>query len=228
MAILDKKSRVVLTDPIMATNPISLQVLGICSALAVTVQVQTAFVMTLAVVAVLAASNTIISLLRNNIPSKVRIIVQLSVIASLVIVIDQLLKAFMYDMSRQLSVFVALIITNCIVMGRAEAFAMQNGPWLSALDGFGNALGYSVILLGVAFIREPLGAGTFFGYEILPTADNPGMFGWYYQPNGMLLLSPSAFFIIGLFIWAIRSWKSEQVEEIEYEISSNVQYKEAM
>ena len=113
-------------------------------------------------------------------------------------------------------------------MGRAEAFAMQNGPWLSALDGFGNALGYSVILLGVAFIREPLGAGTFFGYEILPTADNPGMFGWYYQPNGMLLLSPSAFFIIGLFIWAIRSWKSEQVEEIEYEISSNVQYKEAM
>jgi len=113
-------------------------------------------------------------------------------------------------------------------MGRAEAFAMQNGPWLSALDGFGNALGYSVILLGVAFIREPLGAGTFFGFEILPTADNPGMFGWYYQPNGMLLLSPSAFFIIGLFIWAIRAWKSEQVEEIEYEISSNVQYKEAM
>ena len=154
MAILDKKSRVVLTDPIMATNPISLQVLGICSALAVTVQVQTAFVMTLAVVAVLAASNTIISLLRNNIPSKVRIIVQLSVIASLVIVIDQLLKAFMYDMSRQLSVFVALIITNCIVMGRAEAFAMQNGPKESFIDGVGNGLGYGGILISVAFLES--------------------------------------------------------------------------
>ena len=152
----------------------------------------------------------------------------MTIIASLVIVVDQVLQAIAYDISKDLSVFVGLIITNCIVMGRAEAFAMQNGPWLSALDGFGNALGYSVILLGVAFIREPLGAGTFFGFEILPTADNPGMFGWYYQPNGMLLLSPSAFFIIGLFIWAIRSWKSEQVEEIEYEISSNVQYKEAM
>ena len=169
MAILDKKSRVVLTDPIMATNPISLQVLGICSALAVTVQVQTAFVMTLAVIAVLAASDTIISLLRNNIPSKVRIIVQLSVIASLVIVIDQLLKAFMYDMSRQLSVFVALIITNCIVMGRAEAFAMQNGPKESFIDGVGNGLGYGGILISVAFFRELFGNGTVYGIEVVPS-----------------------------------------------------------
>jgi Na+-transporting NADH:ubiquinone oxidoreductase subunit D len=182
----------------------------------------------MAVVFVTTMSNLAVSLIRNRIPTNIRIIVQMTIIASLVIVVDQVLQAVAYDISKDLSVFVGLIITNCIVMGRAEAFAMQNGPWLSALDGFGNALGYSVILLGVAFIREPLGAGTFFGFEIFPTADNPGPFGWYYQPNGMMLLSPSAFFIIGLFIWAIRSWKSEQVEEIEYEISDNVQYKEAM
>ena len=218
----------VLYDPLFNNNPIGLQILGICSALAVTTQMSVALVMCVALTFVCAFSNLFISLIRNQIPSSVRIIVQMAIIASLVIVVDQILGAVAYEMSKQLTVFVGLIITNCIVMGRAEAFAMQNGPWLSALDGFGNALGYSVILLGVAFIREPLGAGTFFGFEILPTADNPGMFGWYYQPNGMLLLSPSAFFIIGLFIWAIRAWKSEQVEEVEYEISSNVQYKEAM
>ena len=200
MAILDKKSRVVLTDPIMATNPISLQVLGICSALAVTVQVQTAFVMTLAVVAVLAASNTIISLLRNNIPSKVRIIVQLSVIASLVIVIDQLLKAFMYDMSRQLSVFVALIITNCIVMGRAEAFAMQNGPKESFIDGVGNGLGYGGILISVAFFRELFGNGTVYGIEVVPSY----LYQLGYANMGLMVLAPGAFIILGLIVWAHR------------------------
>ena len=200
MAILDKKSRVVLTDPIMATNPISLQVLGICSALAVTVQVQTAFVMTLAVIAVLAASNTIISLLRNNIPSKVRIIVQLSVIASLVIVIDQLLKAFMYDMSRQLSVFVALIITNCIVMGRAEAFAMQNGPKESFIDGVGNGLGYGGILISVAFFRELFGNGTVYGIEVVPSF----LYQLGYTNMGLMVLAPGAFIILGLIVWAHR------------------------
>ena len=200
MAVLDKKSRVVLTDPIMATNPISLQVLGICSALAVTVQVQTAFVMTLAVVAVLAASNTIISLLRNNIPSKVRIIVQLSVIASLVIVIDQLLKAFMYDMSRQLSVFVALIITNCIVMGRAEAFAMQNGPKESFIDGVGNGLGYGGILISVAFFRELFGNGTVYGIEVVPSY----LYQLGYTNMGLMVLAPGAFIILGLIVWAHR------------------------
>jgi len=200
MAILDKKSRVVLTDPIMATNPISLQVLGICSALAVTVQVQTAIVMTLAVVAVLAASNTIISLLRNNIPSKVRIIVQLSVIASLVIVIDQLLKAFMYDMSRQLSVFVALIITNCIVMGRAEAFAMQNGPKESFIDGVGNGLGYGGILISVAFFRELFGNGTVYGIEVVPSY----LYQLGYTNMGLMVLAPGAFIILGLIVWAHR------------------------
>ena len=200
MALFDKKSRVVLTDPIMATNPISLQVLGICSALAVTVQVQTAFVMTLAVVAVLAASNTIISLLRNNIPSKVRIIVQLSVIASLVIVIDQLLKAFMYDMSRQLSVFVALIITNCIVMGRAEAFAMQNGPKESFIDGVGNGLGYGGILISVAFFRELFGNGTVYGIEVVPSY----LYQLGYTNMGLMVLAPGAFIILGLIVWAHR------------------------
>ena len=222
------KNKEIILDPLFNNNPIAVQVLGICSALAVTVSLSTTLVMCMAVVFVTTMSNLAVSLIRNRIPTNIRIIVQMTIIASLVIVVDQVLQAIAYDISKDLSVFVGLIITNCIVMGRAEAFAMQNGPWLSALDGFGNALGYSVILLGVAFIREPLGAGTFFGFEILPTADNPGMFGWYYQPNGMLLLSPSAFFIIGLFIWAIRAWKSEQVEEVEYEISSNVQYKEAM
>lgn len=214
----------VLLDPIFNNNPIALQVLGICSALAVTISMSQTLVMCAAVIFVTTMSNVAVSLVRNRVPTNIRIIVQMTIIASLVIVVDQVLQAVAYDISKSLSVFVGLIITNCIVMGRAEAFAMQNGPFLSALDGFGNALGYSVILIGVALIREPLGAGTLMGYEILPTVNNGG---WYYS-NGMLLLSPSAFFIIGLFIWAIRAWKTEQVEEPEYEIAPNAQYKEAM
>ena len=217
-------SKEVLLDPIFNNNPIALQVLGICSALAVTISMTTTMVMCLAVIFVTTMSNVAVSLVRNRIPTNIRIIVQMTIIASLVIVVDQVLQAVAYDISKSLSVFVGLIITNCIVMGRAEAFAMQNGPWHSALDGFGNALGYSVILIAVALIREPLGSGTLFGYELLtPVRDG----GWYYT-NGMMLLAPSAFFIIGLFIWALRSWKTEQVEESEYEIAPNVQYKEAM
>jgi Na+-transporting NADH:ubiquinone oxidoreductase subunit D len=214
----------VLVDPIFNNNPIALQVLGICSALAVTINMSTTLVMCAAVIFVTTMSNIAVSLVRNRIPTSIRIIVQMTIIASLVIVVDQVLQAVAYDISKSLSVFVGLIITNCIVMGRAEAFAMQNGPYLSALDGLGNALGYSVILIGVALIREPLGAGTLLGFEILPKVTEGG----WYVPNGMLLLSPSAFFIIGLFIWAIRSWKTEQVEEAEYEIAPNLQYKEAM
>ncbi|MDG2278012.1 MAG: NADH:ubiquinone reductase (Na(+)-transporting) subunit D [Pseudomonadales bacterium] len=214
----------VLVDPIFNNNPIALQVLGICSALAVTISMSQTLVMCAAVIFVTTLSNLAVSLVRNRIPTNIRIIVQMTIIASLVIVVDQVLQAVAYDISKSLSVFVGLIITNCIVMGRAEAFAMQNGPYLSALDGFGNALGYSLILIGVAIIREPLGAGTLMGYEILPTVSNGG---WYYS-NGLLLLSPSAFFIIGFFIWAIRSWKKDQVEEPEYEIADNVQYREAM
>ena len=218
------QSKEVLVDPIFNNNPIALQVLGICSALAVTISMSQTLVMCAAVIFVCTMSNLAVSLIRNRIPTNIRIIVQMTIIASLVIVVDQVLQAVAYDISKSLSVFVGLIITNCIVMGRAEAFAMQNGPYLSALDGFGNALGYSVILIGVALIREPLGSGTLMGYEILPTVSNGG---WYYS-NGMLLLSPSAFFIIGLFIWAIRAWKKDQVEEPEYEIANNVQYREAM
>ncbi len=214
----------VLTDPLFNNNPIALQVLGICSALAVTINMSTTLVMCAAVIFVTTMSNLAVSLVRNQIPTNIRIIVQMTIIASLVIVVDQVLQAVAYDVSKSLSVFVGLIITNCIVMGRAEAFAMQNGPWLSALDGLGNALGYSIILIGVALIREPLGSGTLLGYEILPRVADGG---WYYA-NGMLLLSPSAFFIIGLFIWAIRSWKTDQVEEPDYQIADNVQYKEAL
>ena len=218
------KSKELLFDPVVNDNPIALQVLGICSALAVTSSMSVAFVMSLAVIAVTAFSGLFVSVIRSQIPSSIRIIVQMTIIASLVIVVDEVLKAVAYDISKSLSVFVGLIITNCIVMGRAEAFAMQNGPWLSALDGLGNALGYSVILIGVALVREPLGSGTLMGYEILPTVANGG----WYLPNGLLLLAPSAFFIIGFFIWAIRAWKTDQVEEAEYEIAPNVQYKEAM
>ncbi len=214
----------VLVDPIFNNNPIALQVLGICSALAVTISMSTTLVMCAAVIFVTTMSNVAVSLVRNRVPTNIRIIVQMTIIASLVIVVDQVLQAVAYDISKSLSVFVGLIITNCIVMGRAEAFAMQNGPWLSALDGFGNALGYSVILIGVALIREPLGSGTLMGFEILPKVTEGG---WYYA-NGMMLLSPSAFFLIGLFIWAIRAWKPEQVEEAEYEVSPDAHYKEAM
>ena len=216
--------REVLLDPLIANNPITLQVLGICSALAVTISMSTTIVMCLAVIAVTTASNAAVSLVRNRTPSSIRMIVQLTIIASLVIVVDQFLQAYAYNISKSLSVFVGLIITNCIVMGRAEAFAMQNPPFLSALDGFGNAAGYSIILLTVALIREPLGSGTLFGYTLLPRVADGG---WYHT-NGLMLLAPSAFFIIGLIIWAIRSWKPEQVEAAEYEIAPNLQYREAM
>ena len=200
MAFLDKKSKVALTDPLMKNNPISLQVLGICSALAVTVQLNTAVVMTLAVVAVLSVSNTVISLLRTMIPGKVRIIVQLSVIATLVILTDQILKAYMYDISKQLSVFVSLIITNCIVMGRAEAFAMQNTPGKSFLDGLGNGLGYGGILISVAFFRELLGNGSIYGYSVI----HDSLYAAGYQNMGIMVLSPGAFIILGLIVWIHR------------------------
>ncbi|WP_375055655.1 NADH:ubiquinone reductase (Na(+)-transporting) subunit D [Zobellella sp. DQSA1] len=201
----------VLFGPVFGNNPIALQVLGVCSALAVTTQMQTAFVMSLAVIAVTAFSNLFISLIRNQIPNSVRIIAQMAIIASLVIVVDQILKAYAYDISKQLSVFVGLIITNCIVMGRAEAYAMKSPPMMSFLDGIGNGLGYGLILLVVATVRELFGAGTWFGIEILPLIKNGG----WYQANGMLLLPPSAFFIIGGFIWILRTFRPEQVEAKE-------------
>ena len=197
-----------LFDPLFENNPIALQVLGICSALAVTTKMETAVVMSLAVIAITGLSNLSVSAIRNYIPSAIRIIVQLTIIASLVIVADQILKAYLYDISKQLSVFVGLIITNCIIMGRAEAFAMQNPPMLSFIDGIGNGLGYSMILVGTAFIRELLGAGKLFGVAILPVANEGG----WYVPNGIFVSSAGAFFIIGCFIWAIRAAKPDQIE----------------
>jgi Na+-transporting NADH:ubiquinone oxidoreductase subunit D len=201
-------ARHVLFDPLLEQNPIALQVLGICSALAVTTKMDTALVMAGAVTAVTAISNLSISTLRNYIPTSIRIIVQLTIIASLVIVADQLLKAFLYDISKQLSVFVGLIITNCIVMGRAEGYAMQNGPFMSFLDGIGNGLGYSLILILVSFLRELLGSGKLLGIPILHTVNDGG---WYF-PNGIMLTSSGAFFIIGSFIWLLRTLKPEQQE----------------
>ncbi len=201
MTFLSKKSQTVLKDPLMNNNPITLQVLGICSALAVTVKVDTAVVMTLAVIFVLSMSNTLISLIRNFIPARVRIIIQLAVIASLVILCDQVLRAYMYDMSKQLSVFVGLIITNCIVMGRAEAFAMQNKPGQAFLDGVGNALGYGIILIAVSVFREILGSGTLYGFQVIPTA----FYESGYVNNGLMVLSPGAFIILGLIIWIQRT-----------------------
>ena len=200
MALLSKSSKAAVSDPLMSNNPISLQVLGICSALAVTTKLDIAFVMTLAVIAVLCVSNTVISLLRNMIPSKVRIIVQLSVIASMVILTDLVLQAYMYDISKQLTVFVSLIIKNCIIMGRAEAYAMQNGPWKSFLDGLGNALGYGIILIAVAFFRELLGSGTIYGVKVIPDA----LYAAGYENMGLMVLSPGAFIILGLIVWAQR------------------------
>ena len=204
-------------SPIIANNPIGLQILGICSALAVTTKMSVALVMCIALTVVIAFSSMIISLIRNRIPGSIRIIVQMTVIASLVIVVDQILGAVAYDMSKQLTVFIGLIITNCIVMGRAEAFAMQNSPGLSFIDGIGNGLGYSVVLMLVAFIRELFGSGSVFGFEILPLVTNGG----WYNPMGLMLLPPSAFFIIGLLIWALRAWQTEQVEEPDYEIGGH-------
>jgi len=206
---MSAKTRKALLEPIFGANPISVHVLGICSALAVTTKMETAVVMSLAVTAVVALANLSVSVIRNLIPPSIRIIVQLTVIASLVIVTDQVLKAYVFDVSKQLSVFVGLIITNCIVMGRAEAYAMQNPPGVSALDGIGNGLGYSVILVGVAFLRELFGSGKLFGNVILPLQSEGG----WYIPNGLMVLAPAAFFIIGLFIWAHRTWKPELQEE---------------
>ena len=201
--------REALVDPLFNNNPIALQVLGICSALAVTTRMDTSLVMSIAVICVLTLSNVFISLLRKSIPTNIRIIVQLTIIASLVIVTDQILKAYLPDISKQLSVFVGLIITNCIIMGRAEAFAMANPPGMSFLDGLGNGLGYAVILMLTAFLRELFGSGRLFGKEIFPLVTEGG----WYNPNGLMLLSPSAFFIIGLLIWALRVWKPDQIEE---------------
>lgn len=203
--------RQVLFDPLLEQNPIALQVLGICSALAVTTKMDTALVMCAAVIAVTAMSNLSVSLLRNYIPTNIRIIVQLTIIASLVIIADQILKAYLFEISKQLSVFVGLIITNCIVMGRAEAFAMQNGPVMSFLDGLGNGFGYSLILVLTAFLRELFGSGTLLGVVILPTVSQGG---WYF-PNGIMVTSAGAFFIIGGFIWLLRTFKPDQQEETE-------------
>ena len=196
-------------DPLFNNNPIALQVLGVCSALAVTTKMETAMVMSMALVAVVSFSSFFVSLIRNVIPNSIRIIVQMMIIASLVIIVDQILKAFVYDVSKQLSVFVGLIITNCIVMGRAEGYAMKNTPIKSFFDGLGNGLGYALILIVVGVIREVFGSGTFFG-EVLLTKASDG--GWY-VPNGLLLLPPSAFFLIGIFIWVLRSFKKDQREE---------------
>ncbi len=213
----------VLLNPIFHNNPIGLQILGICSALAVTSNLQTAMVMSIALTLVTGFSNLFISMIRSQIPSSIRMIVQMVIIASLVIVVDQLLKAYAFSLSKQLSVFVGLIITNCIVMGRAEAFAMQNPPFLSFMDGIGNGLGYSAMLIALGIIRELFGAGKLFGIEILPLTKDGG----WYLPNGMLLLPPSAFFLIGLFIWALRTWKKEQVEEPSFRMAPQAIKKEA-
>ncbi|CAA0091637.1 Na(+)-translocating NADH-quinone reductase subunit D [BD1-7 clade bacterium] len=205
----------VLVEPILSQNPIALQILGICSALAVTTSLQTALVMSVALTLVTAFSSFFISLVRNFIPSSIRIIVQMTIIASLVIVVDQVLQAYAYGVSKALSVFVGLIITNCIVMGRAEAYAMSNPPVASFMDGIGNGLGYSVVLVFVAVIRELLGSGSLMGISILPLIENGG----WYQANGLLLLPPSAFFIIGGFIWLLRTFKKEQQEVADFKMA---------
>ena len=204
----EPQPRDVLVDPLFDNTPIALQVLGICSALAVTTQLKPTLVMCAAVIFVVACSNASVSLIRSQIPSRIRIIVQMTIIASLVIVVDQVIQAYAFSVSQQLSVFVGLIITNCIVMGRAEGFAMKNGVALSFMDGLGNGLGYSLILLLVAFVRELFGSGKLYGVTILPLTTEGG----WYEANGLLLLPPSAFFLIGLTIWALRTWKPEQVE----------------
>lgn len=210
----------ILLGPIFSNNPIGLQVLGICSALAVTSNLNTTVTMCIALTVVCAFSNLFVSMIRNHIPSSIRIIVQMTIIASLVIVVDQVLKAYAYGISKDLSVFVGLIITNCIVMGRAEAFAMKNPPGISFVDGIGNGLGYSAMLLALGVIRELFGTGKLFGVEIMPLVTEGG---WYHA-NGMMLLPPSAFFLIGLIIWGIRAWKTDQVEEPEFKISPNTKF----
>jgi Na+-transporting NADH:ubiquinone oxidoreductase subunit D len=216
--LFSKKNRKLLTDPLDDNNPITVQVLGICSALAITVQLKPSVVMAIAVVAVMACSNVIVSLMRNLIPNRIRIIVQLVVVAALVILVDQVLKAFAYDVSKQLAVFVGLIITNCIVMGRLEAFALGNGPWKSFLDGIGNAAGYGLLLIIVAFFRELLGSGKLFGYEVLghkgiTLADSTGLYAMGYENNGLMLLSPAALLVVGVLIWIQRSRNRSLIEK---------------
>ncbi|MEQ3702787.1 MULTISPECIES: NADH:ubiquinone reductase (Na(+)-transporting) subunit D [Thalassolituus] len=212
--------KTVLTEPLFSKNPIAIQILGICSALAVTTSLKVTLVMCIALTAVTAFSNFGIALIRNHIPNNIRIIMQMIIIASLVIVVDQILKAYAYDISKQLSVFVGLIITNCIVMGRAEAFAMKNGPVLSFFDGIGNGLGYSVVLITVGTIRELFGAGKLLGFEILPLVTDGG----WYQSNGLLLLPPSAFFIIGGFIWVLRTVRKDLNEKADFKILPNTEH----
>lgn len=211
---MDKETKKVLFEPLVDNNPITLQVLGVCSALAVTSQMSTSLIMSIALTTVVACSSAAISAVRNHAPSSIRIIIQMIIIASLVIVVDQVLKAFAFEISKKLSVFVGLIITNCIVMGRAEAYAMKNPPLQSFIDGIGNGMGYSLILILVAFFRETLGSGKLLGYEVLPLVNDGG----WYVPNGMMLLPPSAFFLIGLIIWAFRTWKPKQIEHNEFKI----------
>jgi Na+-transporting NADH:ubiquinone oxidoreductase subunit D len=201
--------RDILLKPIFDENPIALQILGICSALAVTSKLETSLVMSAAVIFVVAFSNLAVSLIRNLMSSATRILIEMTIIASLVIIADQIIKAFAFDISKQLSVYVGLIITNCIVMGRAEAFALKNKPILSIMDGLGNGFGYAFVLISVGFVRELFGSGKLLGFTVLTTHTDGG----WYVPNGLLLLPPSAFFLIGFLIWIIRSWKKEQVEE---------------
>ena len=208
------EARKVLIDPLVDNNPVTLQVLGICSALAVTTSMLPALIMCIAMTSVAAMSGAAISTIRNRIPNNIRIIVQITIIASFVIIVDQVLKAYAFETSKQLSVFVGLIITNCIILGRAEAFASKNGVGMSFLDGIGNGLGYSAVLLIVAFLRELFGAGTLFGAEVLRLTSNGG----WYEANGLMLLPPSAFFIIGILIWAVRAARPKQVEDPEYQI----------
>jgi Na+-transporting NADH:ubiquinone oxidoreductase subunit D len=207
--LFSKKNRALLTDPLDDNNPITVQVLGICSALAITVQLKPAIVMSISVMAVMGASNVIISLLRNLIPNRIRIIVQLVVVASMVILVDQILRAYAYDVSKQLSIFIGLIITNCIVMGRLEAFALGNGVWKSFLDGIGNAAGYGFILIVVAFFRELLGSGKLFGYQVIPDA----LYELGYVNNGLMLLSPMALITVGIFIWLQRARNRKLIEK---------------
>src|SRR5690606_16396304 len=216
--------KALLVDPLFNKNPIGLQILGICSALAVTSSLSTALVLSVALTVVTGFSGFFISLVRQQIPDSIRMIAQVVIIASLVIVVDQFLQAYAYSLSQRLSVFVGLIITNCIVMGRAEAFAMATPPIASFVDGIGNGLGYSVMLVALGVVRELLGAGSLMGTPILPTLNNGG----WYMPNGLLLLPPSAFFLIGLFIWLLRTYKKEQVEKIDYRLAPQVKEEEGL
>jgi Na+-transporting NADH:ubiquinone oxidoreductase subunit D len=214
MGLLSKKDAALIKDPLFDNNPITIQVLGICSALAITAQLKASIVMAVSVMAVLAIGNVVISLMRNIIPSKIRIIVQLVVVAALVIIVDLVLKAFAYELSKTLSVFVGLIITNCIIMGRFEAFALGNGPWRSFLDGIGNAAGYGVILVIVGFFRELLGSGTLLGFKVLgDPITKTGLYAIGYENNGFMLLSPMALIVIGIIIWVQRSKNKDLIEE---------------